>query len=188
MDPNAFQFGTSDYGTPNASYVMAYQVVDGQRSGAAWNVTLVGRKIQSAYGGLAPVVSLGSYDVVSPLTAVDRLSDPRYGLGFSVGPMPLGLEATAADSAVKSVGSTTAGPVTGSVVASQPTLPPTVSPGSRFSWPVQEVTITKSRLGLAMYGQTDGSTVLLRPMNSPTQMGRRANVVAVDDGSLDFSQ
>jgi hypothetical protein len=188
LDANEFEFETADYGTPNASYVMAYQVVDGQRSGAAWNVTLVGRKIQSAYGGLAPLVSLGSYDVVSPLTAVDRLSDPRYGFAFFGGGMPMALEATAANGAVKSVGGGSAEPATGAAVAVQPTLPPTVDPGSRFSWPVQEVTITKARLGLAMYAQTDGSTVLLPTYELSDADGQTWNVVAVDEGSLDFSQ
>ncbi len=187
MDANGFEFETADYGTPNASSVMAYQVVDGQRSGAAWNVTLVGRQIQSAYGGLAPLVSLGAYGVVSPLTAVDRLSDPRYGFGFFGGPMPMGLEARAADGAVKAIGVGSAEPAAEGTVASQPlSPPPTVKPGSQFSWPVQEVTITKARLGLAMYTQTDGSTVLLPTYELSDADGQTWNVVAVDDGSLDF--
>jgi hypothetical protein len=187
MNASEFEFETSDYGTPNASYVMAYQVVDGQRSGAAWNVTLVGRNIQSAYGGLAPLVSLGTYDVVSPLTAVDRLSDPRYGLGFFGGPMPLGREVMAADGAVKAAGVGSTEPSADEIVASQPlSPPPTVKPGSHFSWPVQEVTITNARLGLAMYTQTDGSTVLLPTYELSDGDGQTWNVVAVDEGSLDF--
>ena len=186
VDASGYEFEVGDYGTPSAAYVTAFQVVDGQRSGATWSVTLLGREIQSVNGGLAPLISLGSYDVVSPTTAVDRLSDPRYGFGFVGGPMPYGVESSMASMGMMEKNADFVGPAPDRAVASNPGLPPVVQPGSSFSWPVQQVTISKARLGLAMYTQTDGSTVLLPTYELSDSDGQPWSVVAVDDKSLDF--
>ncbi|MFZ0322518.1 MAG: hypothetical protein WAN48_00120, partial [Actinomycetes bacterium] len=165
LDPSGYEFEAPDDGSSDTAYVTAFQVVAGQRTGATWTVTLVGKKVQSAYGPLAPVVSLGSYDVVAPTTAVARLNDPRYGVGFMGGPVPYPMMGKAVDDvAVGSAngsGATTTVTSAGSADATSATLPPAVQPGSAFDWPVEHVTITKARLGLALYNQLDGSTVLL---------------------------
>ncbi len=186
IDVSSMEFEVGDYGTPRAAYVAAFPVVDGQRTDAVWSVTLVGRQVQALYGGLAPLVPLGAYDVVSPAQAVDRLSDPRYGFGFFGGPMPMGI-AAAADRPVSTLsggGSASDGAATG--VAS-PKLPPTVRAGDDFGWPVQQVTITRARLGLALYTQPDGSAVLIPAYALTDTDGMQRTVVAVDDQSLDFS-
>ena len=187
VDSAGYEFEAMDYGTSDSSYVIAYQVVDNQRSGATWSVSFVGRQIQSAYGGLAPLVSLGTYDVVSAATAVDRLSDPRYGMGFWGGPMPYyAMDSAVAGPAMKS-GDDPAVTSGDTVAAPRPTLPPTVQPGDQFSWPVQTVTITKGRLGVALYTQADGSTVLIPTYELSDGDGSTWSVVAVDDASLDFT-
>lgn len=188
VDASGYEFEAADYGTPKAAYVTAFQVVEGQRTGATWSVGFVGRSIQSVNGGLAPLVSLGSYDVVSPTTAVDRLSDPRYGFGSFGGPMPYEAKSPVASLGMMEQGTDIVGPGPDTAVAPQPSLPPTVAPGSSFSWPVQEVTIVKARLGGAMYTQPDGSTVLLPTYELSDSDGQTWSVVAVDDKSMDFTE
>lgn len=188
VEASGYKFEVMDYGTADSAYVTAFQVVGDQRSGAAWNATFVGRQIQSMYGGLAPLVSLGVYDVVGPATAVDRLSDPRFGSGSFGGPMPLGVNA--ADTSVGAQEGMTVTSQSGDEVAPVPsrTLPPTVAPGDRFDWPVQEVNISKARLGLAMYGQPNGSTVLLPTYELSSDEGSTWSAIAVDEEALDFSE
>ncbi|HVQ88498.1 MAG TPA: hypothetical protein VMT88_09975 [Actinomycetes bacterium] len=182
---------TSDYefqamdGSPNPAYVTAYEVVDGQRTGAMWSASFAGRDVQSLSGGLAPLASLGSYDVVSPTVAVDRLADPRYGAGYYGGPMPYA-GAMEGRPMMKMGEGDNPVPPDSPVAAPTPTLPPTVEPGDSFDWPVQEVTITKARLGLAMYTQSDGAAVLLPTYELSGDDGSTWNAVAVVDSSLDF--
>ena len=57
----------------------AWRLVDGQRADLAWSLELSATGISSVSGGLAPLVSLGDYPVVSATEAFDRLSDPRFG-------------------------------------------------------------------------------------------------------------
>jgi hypothetical protein len=186
IDVSSMEFEVGDYGTPHAAYVAAFPVVDGQRTDALWSVTLVGRQIQALYGGLAPAVALGSYDVVSPVQAVDRLSDPRYGLGFFGGPMPMGI-AEAGDRPVSTLSGGGSSPDGAAMGMASPKLPPTVRAGDDFGWPVQQVTITRARLGLALYTQPDGSAVLIPVYVLTDTDGMQRTVVAVDDQSLDFS-
>lgn len=172
LDPASFEFddaGNTDEAT--ATWLTAYQVLDGQRTGVSWSFTLVADGVQSFYGSLAPVVSLGDYDVVSPQEAVARLGDPRFGPSGWGGPMPL------ADTIISArEGAPTPG-----------TLPDTPSAGSAFGWPVTEVTITKARLGVALQTQPDGSAVLIPSYELSSSDGQMWSVVAVVDGQLDFS-
>ena len=80
LDPAAFEYVAEDTGddTQAWAYVTAYQVIDGQRSGLTWSMTLTGAGVQSLYGSTAPTVDLGEYAVVSPVEAVERLGDPRF--------------------------------------------------------------------------------------------------------------
>ncbi|MEO8330118.1 MAG: hypothetical protein ABI586_08945, partial [Candidatus Nanopelagicales bacterium] len=188
VDPSNYEFESMDSGMVDSGYVTAYEVVDGQRSGASWNASYVGKDLQSMYGALAPMQSLGDYTVVSPSAAVERLGDPRYGMGFSGGPIPYGPMPAEAGVALKGVSDVPPAPLDKPVMMPTPTLPTTVQPGDDFDWPVQEVTITQARLGIAMYTQTDGATVLLPTYELSGGDEMTWTVVAVDDASLNFGQ
>jgi hypothetical protein len=81
-----FSVSTDETG---GAYVSATRVVDGQPTGDVWSVSWVGDQLSSVYGAVAPVISLGSYDVVSPVDAVARLGDPRFGVMYGGGIMPM---------------------------------------------------------------------------------------------------
>ncbi|MGN6238762.1 MAG: hypothetical protein ACTHNI_03380 [Cellulosimicrobium cellulans] len=162
----------ADQGAPRATSVTAYEVVEGQRTGTQWSATYSGGGLASLYGSLAPRVAIGSYDVVSPAEAVDRLGDPRFGGG--------GMIAWARDG-VQAV------PEIAPVEPEVPTVPPTVGAGARFAWPVTEVTITDARLGLAVQYQPDGAAVLLPAYELSDADGNVWSVVAVVDDQLDFA-
>lgn len=174
VDPEAFEYEVTDTGTTRAVTVLAYHVLDGQRTGLSWNVTLVGDGVQSLYGWLAPLVDLGEYPVVGAATAVERLNDPRFGAG-SGGVMPL-----AREGAVDEM-STMVEP------SADPTVPPTAQPGAAIDWPVQQVTITGARLGLTLVYQADGSTLLVPAYELTGSDGSTWSVIGVDEGSLDLA-
>ncbi|WP_407344706.1 hypothetical protein [Pengzhenrongella phosphoraccumulans] len=181
LDPGAFEYETSESGTPQAAYVAAYQVLDGQRTGVSWSIGLVGDGVQSLYGSMAPVVSLGTYDIVSATDAVARLADPRFGASYG-GPMMYAAEkGVAADSTTSTLGTAEIAP------APERTVPPTAEPGSPISWPVTEIALTSSRLGLTMYTQPDGSTVLLPAYELSSEDGQIWSAVAVVEAQLNFS-
>jgi hypothetical protein len=159
---------------PRATNVTAYEVVDGQRTGTSWNATYSGAGLASLYGSLAPRVTLGTYDVVSPAGAVERLGDPRFGAG---GPV-VWARAEGLEQAVPEIA-----PVEPEV----PTVPSTVGEGARFAWPVTDVTITDARLGTAVQHQPDGAAVLLPAYELSDADGNVWSVVAVADDQLDFA-
>ncbi|MFD4993136.1 hypothetical protein ACFWH7_13370 [Cellulosimicrobium cellulans] len=164
----------ADQGAPRATTVTAYEVVEGQRTGTQWSATYSGSGLASLYGGLAPRVAIGSYDVVSPAEAVDRLGDPRFGGG---GMIALAREGAAAELV----------PEIAPAEPEAPTVPPTVGEGARFAWPVTDVTITDARLGLAVQYQPDGAAVLLPAYELSDADGNVWSVVAVVDDQLDFA-
>lgn len=177
VDPAGYEFTTStDEGSPQVTNVSASQVLDGQQTGVTANVTLVADGVQSLYVPLAPLVELGTYDVVSPTEAVARLMDPRFGASGGGGVMPLAAEGmrVADDSAVSSV------PV-------EPTVPPTPTAGSPLAWPVQEVTLVTARLGVALTTLPTGASVLVPTYELADADGVTWSVIAVVDDQLDFS-
>lgn len=175
LDPAAFELDVaSDTGTPQLVQVTAHQVVAGQRTGIQWNVSLVGDGVQSLWGSLAPFVELGEYDVVSAKDAVARLGDPRFGASGGIMPFMddtarIAEEGAAAD-----------------MMPAEPTVPPTAS-GGPIAWPVEDVTITSARLGVALTTLPDGAAVLLPTYELSADDGRTWTVVAVADDELDFS-
>ncbi|MFC0713704.1 hypothetical protein [Cellulomonas biazotea] len=176
VDADGFEYEVmSDTGIAQLVQVTAYQVVDDQRTGLAWNVSLVGDGVQSLWGSLAPLVDLGAYDVVSPRAAVERLTDPRFG-STGGGMMPF----AAADMARSAESGIAVDP------AAEPTVPPTATAGP-IAWPVEDVTITSARLGLAFTSLPDGAAVLLPTYELSSDDGRTWTVVAVADDELDFS-
>jgi hypothetical protein len=175
LDPATFEYVAEDTGDASQAwaYVTAYQVIDGQRSGLSWSMTLTGAGVQSLYGATAPTVDLGEYAVVSPAEAVERLGDPRFA-SFG-GPLYMAEgRGIAMDESVSS-------PV------EQPTVPPTVRPGAAISWPVSEATIVQARLGLALHNQMDGAALLVPTYELTSSDGGVWTVIAVADAHLDFA-
>ncbi|WP_127130197.1 hypothetical protein [Georgenia sp. SYP-B2076] len=184
LDPAAFEYESADSGDSTLTSVTAYQVIAGQRTGLAWYVTLSGAGVQSLSGPLAPVTELGTYPVVSPVEAVARLMDPRFGMlgGFSI------LDPAAARdgaAALAAPGGTTADAPASS---SAPTAPPVpAEPGSPVPWPVGDVAITTARLGVAQYTPASGATLLVPSYELSSDDGRSWSVLAVDESALDMA-
>jgi len=176
VDPAGYELEIADSGTSQAASVNAYQVVDGTRSGVTWSFTVLGDGVQSAWGSLAPLVELGTYDVVSPSEAVARLGDPRFG-GAAGGVMPLATARAATDGTAEMMPAPEA----------TPTVPATPTAGGKLGWPVQEVVITKARLGVALTTLPDGAAVLVPTYELSDADGSTWSVIAVADDQLDFS-
>jgi len=176
VDPAGYELEIADSGTSQAASVNAYQVVDGTRSGVTWSFTVLGDGVQSAWGSLAPLVELGTYDVVSPSEAVERLGDPRFG-GAAGGVMPLATARAATDGTAEMMPAPEA----------TPTVPATPTAGGKLGWPVQEVVITKARLGVALTTLPDGAAVLVPTYELSDADGSTWSVIAVADDQLDFS-
>ena len=176
VDPAGYELETADSGTTQAASVNAYQVVDGTRTGVTWSFTVLADGVQSVWGSLAPLVELGTYDVVSPAQAVERLGDPRFGAG-SGGVMPLASARTATDGMAEMMPAPEA----------TPTVPATPKAGAKLGWPVQEVVITKARLGVALTTLPDGAAVLVPTYELSDADGSTWSVIAVVDDQLDFS-
>ena len=169
-----------DDGSAEQTTVLGYQVVDGQRTGAVWSVQLGHDGLVSLNGPLAPLVALGSYDVVGPAAAVERLGDPRFGATLS-GVVPL-----AARGVVTAEGSTADAPTAASTPAA-PTVPATPTAGAPIPWPVDQVTITKARLGVAQQTAPDGATTLLPTYELTGDDGSTWTALAVADDQLDLA-
>ncbi|WP_448631189.1 hypothetical protein [Cellulomonas soli] len=186
VDPDGWEYELqTDTGTPQSVFVTVQQVVDGQRTGVSGSATLVADGLQSLYLPLAPAVELGTYDVISPVEAVDRLADPRFGA--SGGVMPLMARAGMSSSMPESMGRDGAMGMAGDEATDQPTVPATPTAGDPIAWPVQEVTLVSARLGLALVSLPDGANVLVPTYELADADGSTWSVVAVVDDQLDFS-
>ncbi len=182
-DPDALEYEIIDAGSTQAVYVTGYSVLGGQRTGLVWSMTLVGNGAQSVYGYLAPVVPLGTYDVISENAAVARLTDPRFG---SAGGPVMALADDAAGAREPAVDP--AAPATSAEAPADLVTPPApVTAGSPFAWPVSDVVLTSARLGLAQHTQPSGATVLLPAYELSSADGATWSVVAVADTGLDFA-
>ena len=169
-----------DDGSVEQTTVLGYQVVDGQRTGAVWSVQLGHDGLVSLNGPLAPLVAMGSYDVISPAAAVERLGDPRFGATVS------GVTPLAARGMVTAEGSTADAP-TAAATPVAPTVPATPTPGTAIPWPVDRVTITKARLGVAQQTAPDGATTLVPTYELSGDDGSTWTVLAVADDQLDLA-
>lgn len=144
-----------------------------------WTVAVAADGIYSVWGPLAPLTSLGEYDVVSPREGVARLTDPRFGAGMQLYPMAAGgvavPESGDPDSPVSSDTGEPPGPVT------------PVQPGEPIPWPVTEVSISGAELTLASYSLPSGAVALL-PTWSLTAAGDGGTwtVLAVAEGELEL--
>ncbi|KQX07438.1 MULTISPECIES: hypothetical protein [unclassified Leifsonia] len=176
QDPEAFQYGSETWEGALTRTAQAWPVVDGQRVDQPWSLELATEGIVNAYGGLATIVPVGDYEVVSAQEAFERLSDPRFGARMSA--LPVALMRTAEGSA-------------GSDAADEwipPTEPPaTPTTGAPLSWPVTRVDIVGARLGLASQWQPDGSVVVVPAYELTDAEGGTWSVIAVADSMLDFA-
>lgn len=170
IDPEAAEYETGDHWAGDqVSLVTAHLVVDGERAGAAWQAEVVEDTVYSFSGPLAPVATLGDYDVIGPAQAVERLSDPRFGhsdyrLAAGTGPVP--------DPAMVRPWGT------------PPADPP--APGTAVPWPVRDVTITGAELTLTTTTTEDGVTLVLPTYSLSDSDGGTWTVVALAEHELAF--
>lgn len=169
-DPGSFEFTSETWEGAVTRMAQAWPVVDGQRIDHAWSLELTDAGVSSAYGAMAPIVSLGEYAVVSEQEGFERLSDPRFGAQMTI--MPLAMREQPA-------------------VATEEWVPPTEPPatptdGTTVSWPVNDVEIVSARLGLASQWQPDGSVLIVPAYEFTDADGGAWSVIAVADSMLDF--
>lgn len=156
--------------------VTADLLLDGRATGLQFWFSFVGDRLASFSGGLAPVVSLGRYAVISPVQAVARLNDPRFGANASSGPIDtLRTEVGTPDVATSEVPTDTV-----------PT-PAAPVPGAPISWPVTEVTLTGATLGLSPQYRADGGGDLVPTWTLTDRDGGTWSVIAVADDQLDLT-
>ncbi|MGV8883656.1 MAG: hypothetical protein ACOH19_16030 [Rhodoglobus sp.] len=148
----------------------ARQLVDGKRTDRQIVVEVAEGGITYVNGSLAPLVELGKYSIVSERDAFTRLYDSRFGgsMGGFSGPMLTGFAAT-------------------EYWASPTEAPATPVPGASIGWPVTNVHIVSSSLGLASQHQPDGTALLIPSYEFTDSNGGNWSVIAVDESYLDFS-
>ncbi|PWD50650.1 hypothetical protein C8046_08270 [Serinibacter arcticus] len=169
-DPTQFEFTSPTWEGAVSAMAEARRVVAGQGTDLMFYLELTSTGLASFSGSLAGVVDLGTYPVVSEQEGVERLSDPRFG-GYQTG---------------------WARTMEGDTSVTQEWTPPTEAPaapapGVSVAWPVQDVTITGARLGLAQQWQPDGTVLLVPSYEFTDADGGTWSVIAVADEQLDFS-
>ena len=187
LDPAGYTI-TADVQDPSATSVVATPVQSADGNGT-WYASVTTDGVMNLSGALAPRVDLGTYDVVSPQTAVDRLSDERFGAGRSGIAYAAGDVGVARGMDIMPVlpDDPAAVPSLPDDPAAVPTLPPAPVAGAAIAWPVTNVTITGATLGTATYVQPDGSVVLLPTYTLTGSDASVWTVVAVADAHLDFA-
>jgi len=176
VDVKDLKFTAQDSGDPQTAYVTAELLIGGNLSGVSWSVNLVGDGVQNLSGPLAPVVSLGDYDVISAKDAVARLTDPRFGA--------LGGGMIAYDAVAKGGAAVDVAPATD---PADPTVPAVAEPGAPIAWAVSQVTITKAELVTTSQYQPDGSTLLIPAYQLSSDDGSQWTVNALADSALNFT-
>lgn len=169
VDTTTLKFTELDPMDSSLTSVQAEVLINGNPSGVSWSIGLVADGVQSLYGPLAPVVSLGDFPVISPAEAVTRLTDPRFGF---TGGGPIAYDAA---------GAAETAPVT------DPTPPTVAEPGKPIAWPVAQVTITGAELVTTSQYQPDGAVLLLPAYNLTDDAGSVWTVIAAADSAFDFS-
>lgn len=153
------------------SWVSAYLLIDGKKSTVMWSVNLTSDGVYSVYGPAASVISLGEYPIISPVAAVARMSDPRFGVQGGFFPMPYAAKTEPA-------------PPDGA--SAMPTVPGTPGPGQALSWPIDKVTLVESEIIASSYYQSDGSIILAPTYQLTDTTGNQWTVLAVADSALNF--
>lgn len=177
VDPAGFTITVDSTQDPHITSVSATSVQAAGTSAGTWSAAVTTDGLYSLNGSLAPLVDLGTYAVVSPQAAVERLGDERFGAtqdfsAFDEGAVPATRDMVS---------------VLPDDPTAIPTLPGTPAPGAAFAWPVANVTITAATLGTSTYYQPDGSVTLLPTYTLTGSDGSSWTVLAVADAHLDFA-
>ncbi|WP_418275849.1 hypothetical protein ACNHYB_13465 [Isoptericola jiangsuensis] len=172
VDPGRFEFEPAEEGE-GSRWVSASEVVDGRRTGAAWSATVSEDGVAWLDGFLATTVELGTYPVISPAEAVERLADVRFGQ--NAWPVTYG---PAAEARLMAPGDERTEP-------DEAPAPP--SAGADLPWDVSDVTITDARLGLAQEYREGQATLLLPAYELGDAEGNVWTVVAVAQDALDMT-
>ncbi len=179
---------TESHGGDPITYVTAWRLVEGRRTGVTWSAAFTGAGLLSLNGTMASLVDLGAYPVISPADAVARLNDPQFLSGGDIRAYDQGVPAQNGDALVYG------GDVDGAVApdATQSELgaasaPPVPAPGSALDWPVQRVTIVSAELQFDVYYQRDGAAVLAPTYLLTGSDGSQWGVVALAEDALNFS-
>ncbi|GAA2017525.1 hypothetical protein JL107_14125 [Nakamurella flavida] len=172
LDPAAFTL-TSPDDQVSGGYrsVTASPQLDGVSLGYAWSFSFVGDRLAYFSGPLAPLASLGDYDLISPAQAVARMNDTRFGAAGG-GAMPL-----VATDTVRSPASDGA--------ATTPVTPPT--PGAPLPWSTTEITLTAATPALTTEYRADGTVLVLPAWAMTDSTGASWTVLAVVDAQLDLA-
>lgn len=190
VDPAAYTLTVEDTGTQNVTTVTGYPVTGPGSTGQAWQLSVSSEGVYSLSGTLAPLVDLGTYDVVGPTTAVARLTDPRFGAtpDYSIlADQPSArVEGVTPEMVDPGLGVDSA-EVPSDDPAAVPTVPPTPTAGTSFSWPVDEVAITGAELTTTTIYAPDGSVALVPAYRLTGDDGSGWTVVAVAEEHLDFA-
>lgn len=192
VDPAGYTLTVEDTGTQNVTTVTGYPVAGPGATGQMWQLSVSSEGVYSLSGTLAPLVDLGSYDVVGPTTAVARLTDPRFGATPDVSILAdqpsARAEAATPEMVDPGLGAdSSTDDVPADDPAAVPTVPPTPTAGTSFSWPVAEVAITGAELTTTTIYAADGSIALVPAYRLTGDDGSGWTVVAVTEAHLDFA-
>lgn len=177
VDPEGYTVTVDSTQDLRGTSVTATRLQGGGES--MWSAIVTADGVFTLSGSLAPLVDLGTYNVISPQAAVERLGDDRFGA------TPDYSTYATADMAIARPGAAPApSPFDPAAI---PVLPGAAAPGASFAWPVADVTITEARLGTGTYYQQDGSVARLPTYTLTGSDGGAWTVLALADAHLDFS-
>lgn len=134
----------------------------GQWTPGSWSFNFIGNTFSSANGTIASLAPAGSYQLISPVQAVERLSDPRFGAPMMVTQPDMGIQVW------------------------EPTAPGSFT-GGPIPWPVAQMAITGAELRTTAVALTNGVTVLAPTYRLSTADGYAWDVIAVADSGFDFA-
>ncbi|MEE6281938.1 hypothetical protein [Georgenia sp. MJ170] len=171
VDADSAEYVSRPFGTGgDIVSVSAYQLLDGRRTGYEWDAAIVDDRIYTFSGPLAPLADLGEYDVVSPVEAVQRLGDPRFGGA------PVWTDGMEIMPHVEEPSGWTWG--------DPPGAPPAA--GAALPWAVTDVDIVAAHPALIQQSTDTGSILLLPAYELSDADGRTWSVLAVADHELAF--
>ncbi|MDP1876799.1 MAG: hypothetical protein Q8M17_04480 [Actinomycetota bacterium] len=148
--------------------VIAWHLVDGERSGLSWTIGVgPGGAIVQATGFAAGLQEVPGYPVVGAATAVRRAALPTWQV---LGPVPV------------------TGREGGSTPAPASSLPPSAGGGERPSLqvPMAGIVVTEANLGLGRFWQPDGALLMLPAYRITGDDGSVWTLIAVSGDYVDF--
>lgn len=134
----------------------------GQWAPGSWNFNFIGNTLSSANGVIATLAPTGTYQLISPAAAVERLSDPRFGAPSMVAQPETGEQAWAP-------------------------VPPGTFAGGPIPWPVAQMTITSAELQQSALTLSNSVTLIAPTYRLSTADGYVWEVSAIADSGFDFT-